>query len=183
MPNEIATSADWLKAGIELFACEGIEGLRPDRISQRIGTDRSDFFRYFHSEEEFLQLMLEYWRHAKTTRVIETFGRVPTELRIEKLVDMVFADRSLHDFLFHLRKLGTQNKAVARLVAAIEEERINSTRPIFNGLGLGQYEIDMKVEILYSFYLGWYERNKDRRFTPALRTEVLEQIKHLLHLD
>lgn len=183
MPNETATSEGWLKAGIELFAHEGIQGLQLDRISQQLGVDKSVFFHYFRDEEEFLQLMLRYWRDAKTTRVIETFGRVPTELRIEKLVDMVFADRSLHDFLFHLRKLGTQNKSVARLVATIEEERINSTRPVFNGLGLGQQEIDMKVEILYSFYLGWYERHKDRKFTPGLRTEVLEQIKHLLHLD
>lgn len=183
MPNEIAASEDWLKAGIELFAHEGIQGLRLDRISRKVGAGESEFFRYFRNEEEFLQRMLRYWKDTKTTRVIETFGRVPTELRIEKLVDMVFADRSLHDFLFHLRKLGTQDKAVARLVADIEEERIASTRPIFNGLGLGQKEIDMKVDILYSFYLGWYERNKDRKFTPALRTEVLEQIKHMLLPD
>lgn len=183
MPDLLVGAAVWLKAGVKLFALEGMQGLQLDRLSQCLGVEQADFFQCFRDKDAFLQELILYWKDAKTSKIIETFSRVPTEQRIEKLVDMVFADRSLHDFLFHLRRLGTQNKEVARLVATMEEERIASTRPIFNGLGLGQQEIDMKVEILYSFYLGWYERHKDGVFTPALRAEVLRQIKHLLQLD
>lgn len=183
MPDFLVGTKAWLKAGVELFALEGMQGLQLDRLSKRLGVEQADFFYCFRDKDVFLQQLILYWKDAKTSRVIETFSRVSTEKRLEKLVDMVFADRSLHDFLFHLRRLGTQNKEVARLVATMEEERIDSTRPIFNGMGLGQQEIDMKVEILYSFYLGWYERHKDKPFTPALRTEVLRQITYLLQLD
>jgi AcrR family transcriptional regulator len=181
--TKLKSAEDWLIAGVELFAREGMQGIQLHRISLKVEASEADFFHYFRNEEEYLREMIRYWRNAKTSKVIETFGRVPVGQRLEKLVDTVFADRSLHDFLFHLRKLGTTDKEVAKTMEDLEQERIDSTRPIFQGLGFGLKEIELKVEILYSFYLGWYERNKNKRFTPALRAEVLEQIRHLLDLN
>lgn len=166
-----------------LFSEAGIRGLQVEEMSRVLGYHSSEFFIHFRNEEDFLNQMLLYWRRAKTTRVVENFYRQPVEKRLEKLVDSVFADRSLPNFLFHLRNLGKENKKVANLIAEVEEERIEPTRSIFNGLGFGLREIDLKIEILYSFYLGWYERYKYTEFTPELREQVLEQLHHLLGLE
>lgn len=182
MTETIATREEWLRAGMELFSEEGMKGLQVGEISGNLGCNTSGFYIYFENKEDFLRQMLHYWRQTKTTRVVENFYREPVEKRLEKLVDMVFADRSLPNFLFHLRNLGKENIEVARMIEEIEEERIVPTRSIFNGLGFGLKEIDFKIGILYSFYLGWMERYKYKKFTPELREQVLEQLHHLLGL-
>lgn len=184
MANTNATQEDWLKTGMELFSETGIKGLKVEKISHRLGLPSSEFFTHFQDEDDFLHQMLQYWRHSKTTTVVERFNREPVERRLERLVDSVFADRNLSDsdFLFYLRRLGRDNKEIAQFVAEVEEERIIPTRTIFNGLGFGLKEIDLKVELLYNFYLGWYERYKYEEFTPELRSQVMAQLRQLLGL-
>lgn len=185
MPNTtIASAEDWLIAGVKLFSREGIQGVRPVGFSRQMGScEVDDFLLFFTNEQEYLRQMIGYWRDTHhISKGIETFGRVPVARRLDKLVDLVFADRSQHNFLFYLRKLGSTNQEVAKMLALIEEERKDAIRPLFNGLGFGCREIDLKVEILYSFYLGWYERNKTKKFSQALRAEVLEQLRHLVEV-
>lgn len=180
MPEVSTRTVDWLRAGVDLFAQNGMNGLKVEALVQKLGSSTDEFYFHFRNQQELFEEMIQYWRRTKTTGPIETFTKVAVEYRIEKLVDVVFADRTLHDFLFYLRQLAQESKKIADLLEEIEEERIESTRHIFNGLGFGLKEIDLKVEILYSFYLGWYERHKYKKFTPSLRTQVLEQISHLV---
>lgn len=180
MPEVSTRSVDWLRAGVDLFARKGIKGVKVEALSDKLGSGTAEFYIHFSNEQAFFEQMLQHWKRAKTTHPIETFAKVPVEHRIEKLVDVVFADRTLHDFLFHLRQLAQENVKIKALLEELEEERMESTRHIFSGLGLGLKEIDLKVEILYSFYLGWYERHKYQPFTPSLRNQVLDQIRHLV---
>lgn len=180
MPEVRSRPVDWLRAGVDLFAQKGTEGLTVEALAGKLALPNAGFYAHFKDEQDFFWQMLQHWRRSKTTGPIETFTKVAIEYRIEKLVDIVFADRTLHDFLFHLRQLARENNKINALLVEIEEERIESTRHIFNGLGFGLKEIDLKVEILYSFYLGWYERYKHSKFTSSLRSQVLEQITHLV---
>lgn len=180
MPQVSTRPVDWLRAGVTLFARKGIGGLKVEALGRMVESRTAEFYIHFKDEDAFFEQMLKHWRQAKTTGPIETFTKLPVEYRIEKLVDVVFADRSLYDFLFYLRQVAQENKKVNEQLKEIEEERIEATRHIFNGMGFGLKEIDLKVEILYSFYLGWYERHKHKKFTPALRSQVLEQIMHML---
>lgn len=183
MPKERVTQEEWLKKGVELFSESGIDGLWVEEMSRRLEVNKTEFFLHFNSREEFLQQMFHFWKKEKTTRIVENLNREPVEKRLEKLVDLVFADRSLGDFLFFLRQLAQKDQKAALLLEGVEMARIDSTRYIFIGLGFSIREIDLKVEILYSFYLGWYERHKYSSFSPALRQEVLQQLHHLLHLE
>ncbi len=183
MPQVSTRPVDWLRAGIELFARKGLNGLKVESLSRIVESSSAEFYFHFKDEEAFFEQMIEEWRLAKTKGPIEAFTKLPLEFRVEKLVDVVFADRSLHDFLFYLRKLAQENTKINTLLKEIEEERIESTRHIFKGMGFGLNEIEMKGEILYSFYLGWYERHKYKKFSPALRVQVLEQIAHMLGIE
>lgn len=184
MPKTVkVTQEDWLKKGVELFAESGMDGLWVEEMSRRLEVNKSEFFLHFNSKEEFLHQMFHFWQKEKTTRIVENLNRERVEKRLEKLVDLVFADRSLGDFLFFLRQLSQKDTKAARLLEEVEMARIDSTRYIFSGLGFSLKEIDLKVEVLYSFYLGWYERHKYSSFSPALRQQVLRQLHHLLHLD
>jgi AcrR family transcriptional regulator len=180
MPQVSTRPVDWLRAGVALFARKGLEGLKVEALSHVMESGTAEFYIHFMDEEAFFEQMLKHWRQAKTTRPIEAFTKLPVEHRLEKLVDIVFADRDLHDFLFYLREIAQENKKIGALLKEIEEERIESTLHIFKGMGFGLKEINLKGEILYSFYLGWYERHKHKKFTPALRSQVLEQIVHML---
>jgi AcrR family transcriptional regulator len=180
MPEVSTRPVDWLRAGIEIFARKGLNGLKVESLSHMVESGTAEFYIHFKDEEAFFGQMLKHWRQTKTTGPIETFTKLPVAYRIETLVDIVFADRTLHDFLFYLRQMAQENKKIAALLKEIEEERIESTLHIFKGMGFGLKEINLKGEILYSFYLGWYERHKHKKFTPALRSQVLEQIVHML---
>ena len=51
--NKPKTSKRWIEAGYELFASEGLEGIRVERLARIVGLNKSGFYHYFADFDNF----------------------------------------------------------------------------------------------------------------------------------
>lgn len=64
----IVKAEAWIKAGYKLFAKEGIEGVKVERLARILDLNKSGFYHYFGSMNIYFKSLLEY--HVQTAKVI-----------------------------------------------------------------------------------------------------------------
>ena len=65
--NKIA----WIEAGFQMLSEGGIDSVRVDRISKKIGLTRGSFYWHFKNRAELLGAMLELWHQKSSNDIIE----------------------------------------------------------------------------------------------------------------
>lgn len=58
----------WIKAGYEAFALSGMNGLKIEQLSKKVGISKSSFYHHFADLEIFIDLLLKY--HIKQSEII-----------------------------------------------------------------------------------------------------------------
>ena len=124
----MASSADWLDAGMELVAEHGSPGLTIERMTERLGLSKGSFYHHFKGVSGFKTALLAHYESQSTTRYIEAVSLDPnTEARsrIRQLIEMV-----VQDDVAPALELGRQIRAWAAQDAEVREvqERIDRTR-------------------------------------------------------
>jgi AcrR family transcriptional regulator len=81
-------AVDWLEAGFDTLAREGVVGLTIDRLADQLRVTKGSFYHHFAGGEEFKVRLLEYWERRLTLDVIEQ-AEVASEPRsiMDGLVD------------------------------------------------------------------------------------------------
>lgn len=59
MQNQTLATA-WIKTGYALFAAEGLEGVRIERIAKELKLNKSGFYHYFGDRESFLEELAKH---------------------------------------------------------------------------------------------------------------------------
>ncbi len=68
----------WINVGYELFAHEGPEGLQVERMARMLGLNKSGFYHYFSSRDNYFKLLMRHHHTCvdlmlKDVATIETF--------------------------------------------------------------------------------------------------------------
>ena len=58
----------WIIKGYQVFASEGPQGLKIERLSKSIGKNKSSFYHHFADLEVFIQMLLQY--HLKQAEIL-----------------------------------------------------------------------------------------------------------------
>lgn len=168
------TRQEWLDAGIECFGKAGLAGLRVEAMARSLGSSKAGFYWYFTSRKQFENELFDHWRAEQTQAVIEASQGADTPLaKLLQLVETVVQLRHSGDFTFHLRRLARRRKSVARLLRETEAERLGYLTSVLVELGKTPNEAGEMAEVIYHFYLGWYERNHLERITPERRKQLV----------
>jgi AcrR family transcriptional regulator len=59
----------WLQAGHKLFANEGMEGIKIERLARMLNLNKSGFYHYFGSMKVYFQSLIEY--HVQIAKTLE----------------------------------------------------------------------------------------------------------------
>lgn len=84
----------WIKVGYQIFAYEGAAGLKIERLSKRIGKNKSSFYHLFTDVEIFTKHLLEY--HLAQTEIIAekefncSSKKELIDILIEHKIDLLF---------------------------------------------------------------------------------------------
>ena len=86
---------DWLEAGLEALAREGIAGVRVERLARRLGTSKSGFYWHFRDRAELHRALLDHWSRVYTAIVTEDPGlaHLPPEQRLISAARMIVAGK------------------------------------------------------------------------------------------
>ena len=58
--NGSKTSEKWIKAGYELFASQGLDGVRVERVARTLGLNKSGFYHYFVDLDNFSKQLIQH---------------------------------------------------------------------------------------------------------------------------
>lgn len=165
MPKIVATEVDWIKLGLQKFAEGGVDALVIEQLAKLLGSSKTSFYWYFKNRSSFVDRIADYWHQHATNSIIahiEAHQTEAPEQQVKQLLSVMFSSNEGKDFVYHLRKLGASDPTYEKMLHQIEQQRIAYMSSLLNRCGLSAEEADKTSEILYNYYLGWYERNKHR---------------------
>ncbi len=90
-----AIQQPWIEEGYRVFAYEGPQGLKVERLSKGVGKNKSSFYHHFADLEVFTNLLLEY--HLEQAQLMAEKEANCTNL--EELVDVIVEHKI--DLLFN----------------------------------------------------------------------------------
>lgn len=164
MPKVIVTEAQWLAAGMDKFAQSGVDALVIEKMSSELGCSKSSFYWYFKNRHEFVARIVERWMEMSTQEVIRNASALErAEDQITSMLKQMFAVTGKGDFLYYLRKMASTNPDFLEKLESIEQTRLSYAQELLVKAGMDRNTGEQKAYILYHYYLGWYERNKQRQ--------------------
>ena len=173
MPKIVATELDWVKLGLQMFAEGGVDALVVEQLAKQLGSSKTSFYWYFKNRSSFVNRIIDYWHEQTTVSIIahiQQHQASEPKQKVRQLLAVMFSSNEGKDFIYHLRKLGASEPAYAELLLQIEQQRLDYMSGLLMQCGLIAEEARSTSELFYSYYLGWYERNKYRALS-ALEAE------------
>ncbi|HET53915.1 MAG TPA: TetR/AcrR family transcriptional regulator [Ignavibacteria bacterium] len=172
MPNIKVNSEDWIKKGIELFSQGGIDALNVEKMATILNCTKGSFYHHFKSREDYIDQILEYYYKSRKN-MLEMIGKLynsPIE-KLSRVLIGVFKNPRGLDFEFQLRKLAETNEKAKIQLNNLERERITYVSVLLNDCGTDNPQL--RAEMIYHYYLGWYQRNKFKNLSDqSLLDEV-----------
>lgn len=165
MPKLVATELDWIKLGLQKFAEGGVEALVVEQLAKLLGSSKTSFYWYFKNRSAFVKRIIEHWQEIATTSIIahiEYHQTLQPQQRVRHLLTLMFSSVEGKDFVYYLRKLGATEPFYAELLFQIEQQRLDYMSGLLVECGFSAEQALNSSELIYSYYLGWYERNKYR---------------------
>ncbi|PWC44723.1 TetR/AcrR family transcriptional regulator [Azospirillum sp. TSO22-1] len=155
---ERLSRADWIAAARRALVEGGIAEVKVDRLAARIAVTRGSFYWHFRSRAELLDALLEEWRHANVEPFLRVeAGEAPPLLRLKRFVGVwLGADAFDPDLDSAMRDWARGSKRVAALVRAADATRTDVLRRIFQALGYGPDEAEVRARVTYYHQVGYY---------------------------
>lgn len=144
----------WLVAGLEQLARKGPGGLKLANMCESQQRTTGSFYYHFKNHSEFVNDVIGHWELIHTDRIIATVQTVSApDLQSENLTSLVTAlDQTLE---VAIRFLASQNEDVKRMLAGVDQKRIEFLCQLRQqDMGLGREEAFRVAELEYAAFVG-----------------------------
>lgn len=157
---------DWASAALDAVRNGGLAAVAVEPIAIRLGATKGSFYWHFQSRDELIAAVLQLWRQASTTSVIERLeaGAASPEQRLRQLFTHVFDPQARTSADLALLA-DADHPLVAPALAEVTEQRLGYVTTLFRQLGFPQARARRRALFAYSAYLGQLQL---LRSAPAL---------------
>jgi AcrR family transcriptional regulator len=177
----INTKKDWIQAGIDILAEQGIDSVKIEAIARKLGVSKGGFYGYFLNRDAFLQAMLDYWAEIFTSRIIETVGSLEGSLaeKLTKLFSIV--DDIKYDALeISIYAWANKDPKAEKVVMRVVKERLLFVTNLFHEGGFSRNDAVNRAHLVHHYMSGC------KCFRPLLpkngSTKRQTQLDHFIKL-
>ncbi len=155
----------WIEAALQALSNSGIDGVRIDRISKKIGLTRGSFYWHFNSRDDLLEAMLAFWHEKGTRDVISLVEqqkvnpskRLSTLLKLSsQQVDERYGGKFAE---MGIRIWSKQSPKAAETIMQIDAERIAFVNKLLIEMQLEPALASFMAELIYNAYIGMMSRD------------------------
>jgi AcrR family transcriptional regulator len=177
----------WIAVARRTLVEEGIQGVKVDRLAQRLGVTRGGFYKHFADRGALLDCLLQDWEannifalelpplktHADALRVLERLAdRLIEEDGFDPRFDLAVRDWARND------------KRAAWAVERVDERRLDLLRRLFHGSGCDAEEAAVRARVFYYHQIGYYamgvkESAAERKRMRPMYMRILVGAEHL----
>ncbi|MFJ3387692.1 TetR/AcrR family transcriptional regulator [Lysinibacillus sp. NPDC086135] len=148
------TREDWIKAGLQQLADEGIHKIRIEALARLLKISKGSFYHYFRDHQELLDSMVDYWEIHATKLIVQSMEQQDASL--EQLFRISFnRDKKMEIGIYTWAKY---DPVVAERLVNIEEQRISCVAKLYQKKGIDKAESIDRARLAYLTYVGWMTR-------------------------
>lgn len=161
---------DWVAAARAMLIRDGAAAVKVERVATALNVTRGGFYWRFRDHADLMDALLKDWRVTNSRTMLAAINGpgAPAE-RIKALME-VWVEEIGYDPAYDLavRAWSTISKKVARVVRAVDEDRIEALHRLFLDAGYGDMEAVIRARVFYYHQVGYYaigvkERKAKRR--------------------
>jgi AcrR family transcriptional regulator len=148
--------AAWIEAALQVLAARGIDGVRIEVLSKKLGVTKGSFYWHFKDRGTLLDSMLQEWRRRATVAIIERLEAThePPLKRLHRLLRLPFdAQRAEYgaDIELSIRLWGRHDSRPAAVLGEIDELRLRYIGGLLAQLGTPPEESRARAVLIYSY--------------------------------
>lgn len=183
MTDKDSNKQAWVEAGFQLLAQGGIDSVRVDRISKKIGLTRGSFYWHFKNRAELLDAMLELWQQVANKDIINLIEQEKSNPN-KKLSSLLKLSTQHPSAKYggkftemSIRVWGANSPKAAKIIAQIDAERTAFIHTLLIEKQVEPALASMLAEIIYNAYVGMMSRDlseKEVALIANLATSYME---------
>lgn len=147
---------DWIQAGYEVLAEEGIKSLKVDRLCSRLGVTKGSFYWHFADIGSYRIALVDAWG-ASRDEERRHFGTATDDPPRERLSQMMttLVDARHWTLERAMREWARTDEAVAASVRAADRRVLAAVRQAFLDSGFDAEEADLRATATFAVGIGF----------------------------
>lgn len=154
-----STKEDWINIAIDILVRDGIDNVKVQVISKRLGVSRSSFYWFFKDVGELYDALLSYWLTLNTGPVIERAMR-PAKTLTESICNVFECWTAPGQFDSSLdmavRVWARRELHVRSVVEQADNQRVEALTRMFSRYGIKDEEAFIRARVLYFTQIGYF---------------------------
>lgn len=150
------TVDDWVRAGFEILAEDGITALKIDRLCNRLDVTKGSFYWHFTDIAGYRATLIEAWgelRDEDRSHFADMSGLTPRE-RLSQMMSALLSAR--HWTLERaMREWARTDDAVAASVRAADQRVLDAVRKAFVDHGFDTEDADLRANATFAAGIGF----------------------------
>jgi AcrR family transcriptional regulator len=143
---------EWLVAGLDLLVTDGENGLRIERLCQRLGKTKGSFYHHFSGRDDFCHTLLEYWESKHTDDLIQATSDREAQKALGELDRLARSLRFDRESAF--RSWATRSERAAEVVLRVDLRRVKYVEDLYQQKGLTRELAGSLAWLHYCLLLG-----------------------------
>jgi AcrR family transcriptional regulator len=167
---------EWLAAARRALIAGGVDDVKIDRLSKKVGVRRSSFYWHFSSRARLLDALLDHWEATNTGPILRAVDAAIAAGPggIHDLALLWIEEREFNPaYDTAVRDWARKDPAVARVVRAVDEKRIAALSTLMKAYGYRRDEALIRARILYFHQVGYYALGMHESKATRKRLEPL----------
>jgi AcrR family transcriptional regulator len=154
---------DWVQAGYEILAEEGIKALKIDRLCQRLGVTKGSFYWHFSDIKAYRAALVDAWGRSRDQERSQLSAATATPPR-ERLSQMMSALVSARHWTLEraMREWARTDDAVAASVRAADQRVVAAVRQAFLDYGFAPDEAELRANATFAAGIGFLHLSGSR---------------------
>ncbi|MBN2892220.1 MAG: TetR/AcrR family transcriptional regulator [Bacteroidales bacterium] len=177
MPKIIVKKEEWINLGYELFAEQGDSGIVVEKMAKKLKVNKSSFYWYFKTKENFIKELIMFYINKETTRIIDLTNSLQVGLeKFKTFIALIYKQDPYFDFVFYLKRYARKKKEIQTIVDEIDYKRIEYACTILQEMGYSKQEAKIKATFLHKHFIGYHETIRYKEQSPDYEKEVRKEL-------
>lgn len=149
----------WVTAAREALICEGLAGIKGNRLAKKLGVTRGGFYYHFKNQEELHKRLLQNWLATNNFLPDRDKPTSPSEAAVflERVAaNLISEDRFSPAFEQAIREWARIDPKVRKVVDKQDDTRIIRLKDVFIALGCETDEATVRAKVFYFHQMGFY---------------------------
>ncbi len=177
----------WIAAARRTLVEEGIQGVKVDRLAQRLGVTRGGFYKHFTDRDDLLDRLLLEWESSNVfaPELPPLKGRADAQKALQRLADRLIEEDGFDPrFDMAVREWARNDRRAAWAVERVDARRLEQLRRLFAAFGCEPDEATVRARVFYYHQIGYYamgvqQTAAERKRLQPMYTRILVGAEHL----